>query len=359
MLRLFNRKRSSERAFQWTEVQRRILETPGIPPAGLPYSTYDEMELDPMIQTSLTIKRLGVIAPSYKVIPGADTNDGRKAVQLVQDSFARLEGSPLTILEQAMDAFSKGWSVQEIVWQTDGRRTWIEAVRPKDPQHFGVEIDAFGRLIGLKLQVPGEPQVSLPRENFAVFTHRSNYHRIKGRSDLDAAWRHWVMKNQLISAWKVHLERFAMPTLLGKFQRGLPSAEQSAVLSALQGLHRTSAIVLPSEVEVSTIGGDKDPSTGFMEALEFHNREIARAILGQTLTTDEGRRVGSLALGRVHLQVLVLQLEATRRHLADSVMTEQIIRPLVEMNMGRAPIPRFEFDSVSLGAFATGDIGSD
>ena len=91
-----------------------------------------------------------------------------------------------------------------------------------------------------------------------------------------------------------------------------------------------------------------------MEAIEFHNREIARSILGQTLTTDEGRRVGSLALGKVHLQVLILQLEAIRRDLADRVMTEQVIRPLIELNFGPENIPRFEFDPVPVEAFRSG-----
>lgn len=93
-----------------------------------------------------------------------------------------------------------------------------------------------------------------------------------------------------------------------------------------------------------------------MEAVEFHNREMVRSILGQTLTTDEGKRVGSLALGKVHLQVLLLQLEAVRRELADTVMTEQVIRPLVELNFGKAELPRFEFEPTLLSAFASGDI---
>ncbi|MFX8938131.1 hypothetical protein ABTN00_21005, partial [Acinetobacter baumannii] len=67
-----------------------------------------------------------------------------------------------------------------------------------------------------------------------------------------------------------------------------------------------------------------------------------------------GRRVGSLALGKVHLQVLLLQLEAVRRELADTVMTEQVIRPLVELNFGPGNVPRFNFDPATTDVFATG-----
>jgi phage gp29-like protein len=152
------------------------------------------------------------------------------------------------------------------------------------------------------------------------------------------------------------LERFAMPTVFGKFESGLSAEQQAAMLATLEGLNRTTAFVFPSEFEVGTLGGQREPSTGFMESIEFHNREIARAILGQTLTTDEGRRVGSLALGKVHLQVLLLQLEGLRRELADVVMTEQVIRPMVELNFGPGDVPRFEFEPASLGAFANGAV---
>ena len=61
-------------------------------------------------------------------------------------------------------------------------------------------------------------------------------------------------------------------------------------------------------------------------------------------------------MGKVHLQVLLLQLQALRNDLADVVMTEQVIRPLIELNFGPGPIPRFEFDQVPLDVFSSGKI---
>jgi phage gp29-like protein len=144
--------------------------------------------------------------------------------------------------------------------------------------------------------------------------------------------------------------------VLGKFARGLPATDQTSILRQLRQLHQNTAIVFPEEVSIDTLRSNGEGTTAFLEAIDYHNREIARAILGQTLTTDEGRRVGSLALGKVHLQVLLMQLESVRRELADIVMTEQIIRPLIEMNFGPGPIPRFVFEKVSLSSFTTGEL---
>lgn len=359
MIKLFDRKNKKnpvrrELAPQLTSYERRTLEIPGVPPAGLPYAVYDQMQLDGMVQTVLSVKKLGVLAAPYRVVAGDESGQASVRAQFVEDCFDRMEGSPLTLLNSAMDAFAKGWSVQELIYESDGGQVWLRAVRAKDPALFGLEMDAFGRVRGLRLQLPGEAARELPREKFVLYGNRGVYGRVKGRSDLDAAYRHWQAKQSLLAAWKLHLERYASPTVLGSFQRSLPPEEQAQVLSTLSNLSEHTAVIYPSEIEVDTLGGQKEASSGFVDAIEFHNREIARAVLGQTLTTDEGRRVGSLALGKVHLQVLLLQLEALRRELADVVMTEQVIRPLVELNFGPGPVPRFEFEPTPLPAFAAG-----
>lgn len=348
MLKIFKKPKRTGEVPQLVATQRRADALPGTPPGRLAYAVYDEMERDPMVQTALTVKRLGVLSGEYSI-------EGEpERVAFVKQALARMEGSERTILSQAMDAFSKGWSIQEIVWEEEDGKWWPSAVRSKDPSLFGTEVDEAGRITGLTLQLPGEPSTALDRSRFILFLNRSNYGRRRGRSDLDAAWRHWVIKGQLISAWKEHMERFAMPTVIGKYKRGTANSESASLLSQLVNLQRNSAMVMPDDTEVVTLGGDKEASTGFQEAIEFHNREIARSILGQTLTTDEGRRVGSLALGKVHLQVLVAQLDALRHELADTVMTEQFIRPIIEANFGPGSIPKFVFTPVSLNAFSTG-----
>lgn len=347
---------SKESAPQLTTFQRQNLQTPGLPPGGLPYAVYRAMEMDPMIQTALTIKKQAVMAVAWRIVPKDSSSRAREAALFVEDNLHQMHGSASTVLTQAMDAFSMGWSIQEMVFRPVNDQIWLQAIRPKDPSLFGLQMDAFGNIEQLRLQLPGETPLDLPRDRFVIFVNRQTYGKPKGQSDLDAVHPHWVAKQALSKAWKLHLERFASPTILGKYQRGLPSEEQTSVLRALQGLQDTLAIVYPSEIEIQTLGGDKASSSAFQDAIEFHNREIGRAILGQTLTTDEGRRVGSLALGKVHLQVLLLQLSALRKLLADQVMTEQVIRPLVEMNFGADVVPRFEFEEQPLEAFVTGKI---
>lgn len=348
MLRLFNARSrrpqpDQESAPQYTAAERQQFAYPGASPSGLPDETYDLMQTDAMVQTALTIKRLGVLAAPFRIEPADGSEEAARRAAFVERAFGRLEGSIESVLSAAMDAFAKGWAIQEVVWTMDGAHVVPKALRPKNPARFGLEFDVYGRLTGLKLVQPGEEEVRLWPGKFVVHFHRPSYHRPKGRSDLDAAYRHWQAKSTLLAAWKLHLERFASPTLLGKYRQGLPASEQAAILAALQNLHQNAAIVYPEEIAIETLGGSREPSSNFQTAIDYHNAEIARAIVGQTLTTDEGRRVGSFALGRVHLQVLLLQLEALRKELAESVVNEQLIRPMVAWNFGPGWEPRLVF----------------
>lgn len=359
MLRLLSRflhKPNQNLARQLSAYQRQSAQVPGVAPARLPYSTYEQMQADAMVQTALTIKRLAVVAASIEVRPFDESPEARRNADFVEEAFSRLKGSPADILHQAMDAFAKGWSIQEMIFSESNGKIWLDEVVPKNPEYFGLELDPYGSIRGLTMRIPDEPQVQLPLEKFVVYRNRAQYGRPRGLSDLDAAHRHWQSKQALLNAWRVHLERFASPTVLGRYERGLPPEEQARILGAIQNLHENTAIVFPNEIEVSTLGVSRESSSGFLDAIDFHNREIARSILGQTLTTDEGRRVGSLALGKVHLQVLLLQVNSIRRELAEMVLTEQVVRRLVEVNFGAAKIPKVVFQAADAGAFSLGRI---
>ena len=328
--------------------------------AGRDPALYERALGDAMVATALNVKRLGVLAAPWRIEPNGPSPAARRNADFAAMAMDRMRGSANGILGAAMDAFGRGLSVQELVFAPEGGKILLVEARPKDPSLFRLDLDAFGRLRGLVLAAPGERERALPLGKFALWAYRADYARPRGRSDLDAVAPHLEAKRTLSAAWRLHLERFASPTVLGKFKPGASDEDRAAMLGSLQGLARSTAIVYPEEFEIDTLAASPAGSTGFMEAIEFHDRQIARAILGQTLATDEGRRVGSLAMGRVHLQVLVMQLVSLRRELADRVMGEGVFRPLIELNFGPVgpanPVPRFVFEEPAAGAFVTGEV---
>ncbi len=323
---------------------------------------YEEMLSDPLIRSALTIKKLGALAVPWRVLPYDESPESRERVEFIRYVFSEMSGSPEQVLFDAMDALAKGYAVMEKIYVMDegrfGGKVRLGAVKAKDPALFGFEVDEFLNIQALVLHLPGESPRRLPREKFVIYAHNQRYGAPTGESDLKSVHRSWCLKRELIKQWSAHLEKFASPTVLGKFKRGLPEEAQRELLSALQRIQRQSAVVHPDDIEVRLLEGGSEGRGAYLEAIEYHNREIARAILGGTLTTDDSRRVGSLALGKVHLQVLIMQLAGLRRTLADKVMNEQIIRPLIDVNYGGGGYPVFSFEEPDLDVFRTGQVVS-
>lgn len=327
---------------------------------NLNLAVYEEMQTDPLVRSALIVKKLGALAVPWRIVPADKSADSDSRARFIEYMFAEMDGSVTGILYDAMDALAKGYSILEKIFATDKREfpgmVRLHAVKPKNPAFFGFDVDEFLNISSLTLQVPGEAPKDLPIGKFIVFAYNSRYGQPAGEPDLRAAHRHWAIKRELVKQWSEHLEKFASPTVMGKYKRGLPEDQQSVLLDALDNAHRQSAMIFAEDIEVSLLNAPRDSQSPYAEAIDYHNREISRAILGQTLTTEDSRRIGSLALGKVHLQVLVMQLAGLRRDLAERVMNEQIIRPLIETNFGPGRYPVFEFEEPVLDVFRTGKV---
>jgi phage gp29-like protein len=226
-------------------------------------------------------------------------------------------------------------------------------VKSKDPSTLGFELDEFLNLTGVvRLPLVGGPEPLAP-EKFVIYTYMPQYENPYGRSDLRAAYKHWWSKDAILRFYNTYLEKYGSPTAKGTYRKGTTKQQQDDLLLVLDKIQQETAIVLPEDVTVELLEAQRGGEAGYLGALEYHDRQIAKAILGQTLTVDEGVRVGSYAQARVHLEVMRFQLEKLRRDLEESVVGEQIIRRLIDYNFPHGRRPRF-----SLGALEDRDIGA-
>ncbi|MCL6519023.1 MAG: DUF935 domain-containing protein [Armatimonadetes bacterium] len=242
------------------------------------------------------------------------------------------------MLFKVMDALAKGFSVCEINYKIipDGPfagMVGLESIKSKDPAAFGFEMDEFLNINGLTIMESGKT-ASLPVEKFIIYTYMPEYEMPYGQSDLRAAYKHWWSKEVILKFWNIYLEKFGLPTAKGSYRRGLPKEQQDDLLRVLDKIQQETAIVVPEDIRIELIEAQRGGEAGYLAAIEFHNRQIAKAILGQTLTSEEGSRVGSLAMAKVHLDVLCFYLQKLKRDLEDTVVQEQIIRRLVDINFG-------------------------
>ena len=325
------------------------------------YAIYDQMQTDAQVSACLNIKKFAVLSQGWEVHPCSDSAADREAAEFVRFCFQDMRGSILDALYKVLDAVGKGFSVCEISYKVieDGPhrgRIGLAAIKAKDPSIVGFDVDDYLNVTGLRDLRKMAGDDSLPAEKFVVYTYMPRYESPYGQSDLRAAYKHWWSKDAIMRFYNTYLEKYGSPTVKGAYRRGTSRQHQDDLLQALAKIQQETAIVLPEDVQVEMLECRRGGDAGYLSALEWHDHQISKAILGQTLATDEGSRSGSYAQAKVHLEMMQYHLEKLKRDLEESVVGEQIIRRLVDYNFpkgvgdrvsGVGGYPRFRLGSVN------------
>lgn len=329
------------------------------------YKIYDDMQTDSQVRACLNIKKLSVISRGWQVHPASSDPEDQRIADFVKFCLTDMRGSMIDVLYDILDAIAKGFSLSEMNYKIieDGSYAGLiglDSIKSKDPSGITFESDEYLNLAALRQGItpPSFPPYQggtkggkLPPEKFLLYTYQSRYESPYGVSDLRAAHKHWWSKNIIQSYYNVYLEKFGSPTALGSYTRGTPKTHQDDLLKVLDKIQQETAIVLPDDIKVELLEASRGGEAGYLQAIEYHDRQIAKSILGQTLTTDEGLRYGSFALAKVHLEVLRMSLEKVKKDLEETVINEQLIRRLVDYNFRTERYPTF-----SLGTLREGDM---
>ena len=316
---------------------------------------YDSMRKDGEVKACLRIKQSFIWARGWDIEPPRGDDSAKEIVDFVRYALGKVNGSLTKTIENVCDAIAKGYSVNEIVWDIipDGKykgKYYPRYIKSKNPDNYEFEIDEYKNLTGLYNLIA---QKTLPIDKFLIYSYNSQYENPYGESDLKAAYKNWWQKDFLQRFWSLHLEKYGSPTIKGMYKRGTPKAKQDELLKTLTAVQQQTAFVIPDDMQADLLETIRQGNTGYLEAVNFHDQQISKAILSQTMITDTGSAVGSFALAKIHLDVLKMTLLGLKRDMEETVIGEQLIKKLVEYNYGpNAPVPVF-----SLGRLDEKELG--
>lgn len=156
----------------------------------------------------------------------------------------------------------------------------------------------------------------------------------------------WWLKDFVLKAWGIFLDRYSVPLALGTYPAGSPLADGqvAAFRSALEGLQLATTMTMPADFKVDFPAVGAQGSSVFDLAINRQDAAIARAILVPNLlgVSPQGN-VGSYSQARKQFDVFILVIEKLQRDLAETVLGEQIIRRLVDLNYRVEEYPKFTF----------------
>jgi hypothetical protein len=353
---------------------------------------YDRMLHDAQIKKLDTDFRAGMLEDGLVLAPAIDdeTPEGIQAREIAtwcQWVLDHLDTPLDDVLWDMGAGVSRGSRVAELVWQTkpdmDGHlRLILTAIKTKPRHATAFVTDSFNNLVGLLGLVPGQPFLPqtgliitdpsflpnfLPREKFCVFSFRPENNDPRGTSLLRAAYDAWWVKQQVKVSYLKYLAQFASPSLIGYTPEGaedqvtmdgdgnvtITLTPEQAMAASLATFQNGTVVVFPcgAKVDPLEIQGD---GAAFMAAFQFENNEMAGAILGQTLASEEGKHQSRAATG--HHQDIKDQIIRQAKGGMERMVARDIVTPLVRYNYGDQALRLLP--KVSLGAIEQADFAS-
>jgi len=235
------------------------------------------------------------------------------------------------LLEDLLDALGKGYSVVEIEWDMTGKRWFPRAYKWRDPRFF-----VFDRVSRTQVRLLDEADmvdgVELPPYKFIVHLPKiKSGIPIRGGLARLVAWS-YMAKMYTFKDWLAFLEIFGMPLRIGKYGTSATPEDIRILKTAVANIGSDAAAVLPDSMKIEfekaaqATGGEKL----FQGLAEWNDRQTSKAVLGQTMTSDDG---SSQAQAKVHDEVRGDITESDAEQLEET-LNLQLIRPFVDLNFG-------------------------
>jgi len=153
----------------------------------------------------------------------------------------------------------------------------------------------------------------------------------------------YFFKSYSVKDWQIFIEKFASPTVIGKYS-ALNQHDKNSLMLAIQNLKNNASAVIPNEADI-VFRGDENKGQGsavFNSNIEFWNNEITIRVLGQHLTTSLDNN-GSYAAAQVHNAVRQ-DILLSDLYLIEDTMN-RLIKKTVDLNFPEAKeYPKFTFN---------------
>jgi len=265
-------------------------------------------------------------------------SDDAREVALAEELQALVSRPEFTFLViDLMDAVSKGYSVAEIAWERGAK--WVpRKFTWRDQRHFALDSEDGTTL---RLRTDEEPKngVELPAFCFVSHVPRLASGPLATAGLVRPLAVMYSVKTLGVAAWLAYMEIFGIPTRIGKYTAAASDDDIDALEKAVALIGLDGSGVMPDTTQIELLEAiGRGNGTGEHERMaEWADRQVSKAILGQTMTADSG---ASLSQAKVHQLVRRDILLADALALA-ATLQRDLVEAYVKINYGpRDAYPR-------------------
>lgn len=313
----------------------------------------DMEERDTQIFSDMSKRKRGLLTLDWDVEPPPNASAAEKALaQYAKERIEAIADLEDLILD-ALTAIGHGFACLELTWgRIDGE------ILPQDielrPQSWFTVDQATRTQIRLRgTSMDGD---ALQPFGWIVHQHKSRSGYI-ARSGLFRVlvWP-YLFRNYSARDMAEFLEIYGLPLRLGKYPANATQDERRTLLNAVVNIGHAAAGIIPEGMFIEFQEAAKGSQDPFMAMIEWCERSVSKAILGQNVNHDSSQK-GSLGGAVVDAEVRKDLLRSDARQLQGTI-TRDLIYPMLAMNKGlgdirRCPRMTFDFRDVEdLGTFS-------
>ncbi|MEC4750000.1 DUF935 family protein [Methylomicrobium sp. Wu6] len=299
---------------------------------GVDLRVYDEVRRDDQVATVLQQRKLALSSKEWAVMAGGTKRADKAAANFITEQLNNIPFDRLT--EKMLSGLFWGYAVAECLWARDGQFIALADVKVKKQRRFGFAPDGSLRLLTSKAPQGKE----LPVRKFWAFS--------TGADDDDdpyglglAHWLYWptFFKRNGIKFWLIFLEKFGMPTAVGKYPTSASADEKSRLLQALYAVQVDSGIRIPDTMQIELLEAARSGSADYTALYDRMNAAISKVVLGHTGSSDStpGRLGGEDMASEVRGDLIKADAD-----LICSSFNLSIVKWLIDWNFPGAALPK-------------------
>lgn len=285
-------------------------------------------ERDPHYLGVLSTRKRSVSQIDISVEAASDAAEDVARADIVRDWLKRDELTEE--LFDILDAIGKGYSFTHIHWETSEGQWLPSRLERHDPRWFRFErgdLMTPVKIMDNGREAPLDPFGYI----FAAISAKSGLHLRSGLARV-AAWG-WMFKAFTLRDWSIFTQTYGQPLRLGKWHQGASEAEKDFLFRAVANIAGDCAAIIPTGMEIEfieskTVGASADL---YEKRADWLDRQISKAVLGQTATTDA--IAGGHAVGREHRQVQE-DIERADAKALGAILNRDLIRPWMDLEFG-------------------------
>lgn len=301
------------------------------------YSILRDLLNDPHLIAAIQQRKMQVMQMGWEVECEGNEELKNNAMDVIREL-------PLSeIMNGILDAVLLGFSIGEIEWKFNDKQIIPVNVISK-PQEWFI-FNKQNELVMRKYAngtYAFEEGLKLPEYKFIVTQYQPTYTNPYGEKVLSRCYWPITFKRGGIEYWQLMMERFGMPYLIGRYATGATEPEKAQLLEDLKQMVKDSISVFETGKEIEIKESPQyDIGQLYEKLVEFHNKEISKAVLTVTLTT-EVERAGSYKAAEIHKEMLNY-LGITDKKLVEKGINK-LLQYFTELNYGDVAYPRVKLN---------------